>query len=83
MLCSHAVRTTVLIAACSSVLLLTGCSSSADMDKLRADIARAQQTADAANRKADQALSVANQANQTANDANQRLDRVFKKSMMK
>jgi uncharacterized lipoprotein YajG len=86
-----------LTAVCASALLLTGCASSSDLAKLRADVAHAQQTADqalqaanaaqasanSANQKADQALSAANQANQTANDTNQRLDRMFKNSMMK
>lgn len=95
----------------TSLLVLAGCASSGDVDKLRADVTRAQQTADqavkaaaaaqstadSASQKADQAMAAASQANQsakqadqtasqanqTANDANQRLDRMFKKTMMK
>ncbi|MDN0073448.1 Lpp/OprI family alanine-zipper lipoprotein [Crenobacter sp. SG2303] len=77
-------------AACASLLLLGGCATNSDLDKVRAQAVQAQQTADqanqaaaAANQKADQALNAANQANQTANDTNEKLNRMFKKSMMK
>lgn len=75
------VRVPALILLCASGLLLGGCAN----DQLRAEIQRAQQTAnqalqaaaaaqqsaDRANQKADQALTAANQATQTANQANQ------------
>ena len=90
MACSRSARAVLLTLACSSALLLAGCASNADMEKMRADIMRAQQTADQALRTANAAQSTAagasqkaDQADQMANDANQRLDRVFKKSMMK
>ncbi|WP_024302516.1 Lpp/OprI family alanine-zipper lipoprotein [Pseudogulbenkiania sp. MAI-1] len=108
----HPVRASLLASLLgASLLVLGGCASSGDVDKLRADVTRAQQTADQAmkaaaaaqatadqanqkadkamaatteaTQKADQANQTANQANQTANDANQRLDRMFKKTMMK
>jgi ElaB/YqjD/DUF883 family membrane-anchored ribosome-binding protein len=75
------VRMPALALLCAAGLMLTGCAN----DQLRADIQRAQQTAnqalqaaagaqqsaDRANQKADQALTAANQATQTANQANQ------------
>jgi hypothetical protein len=93
MLRSQSVRPVLLASvACASLLLLGGCASVSkeDLAKVQAQAAQAQQTADqanqsaaAANQKADQALSVANQANQTANATNEKLDRMFKKTMMK
>lgn len=86
----HPLRTSMLASLLgASVLVLAGCASSGDVDKLRAelraDVTRAQQTADqaakaaaaaqstadSAGQKADQAMAAASQANQAANQANQ------------
>ena len=67
-----------------------GCASTSDMDTLRAEVARANETAnqaaaDAASARKDAAAArvAAEEARDTAADTNEKLDRMFKKSMYK
>lgn len=90
MLRSVSVRTVMLPLAAGAALLLSGCASTGDLDKLRVQVEHAQQTADQALQTATAAQSTANsasqtadQAKQTADDTNQRIDQMFKKSMKK
>ncbi|RXZ44497.1 Lpp/OprI family alanine-zipper lipoprotein [Crenobacter cavernae] len=87
---SHARPLLLASAAGLSLLLLGGCASNGELEKVRAMAMQAQQSADqanqtanAANQKADRALNTSNQANQTATDTNEKLNRMFKKTMMK
>ena len=77
--------------------LATGCASTSDIDKLQeqidglksqvstasSDAAQAKQSAADAASKAAAAEAAANRAAQYAQDTNSKLDRMFKKSMMK
>ncbi len=77
--------------------LMTGCASTSDIDNLQAqidslktqissassDAATAQAAASEAAAKAAAAEAAANRAAQYAQDTNSKLDRMFKKSMMK
>jgi murein lipoprotein len=54
----------------TTALLLGGCAATGDMDKMKADIATAQSTADSAKTMATQALDTANKAMQMAEQAN-------------
>ena len=77
--------------------LATGCASTSDIDKLQeqidglksqvstasSDAAQAKQSAAEAASKAAAAEAAANRAAQYAQDTNSKLDRMFKKSMMK
>lgn len=77
--------------------LTTGCASNSDIDKLQLEIdglkdqistasddaAKAQSSASEAASKAASAESAANRAAKYAEDTNSKLDRMFKKSMMK
>ena len=77
--------------------LATGCASTSDIDKLQeqinglkgqvstasSDAAQAKQSAADAATKAAAAEAAANRAAQYAQDTNSKLDRMFKKSMMK
>ncbi|MTD32494.1 Lpp/OprI family alanine-zipper lipoprotein [Paludibacterium denitrificans] len=91
MLQSYITRKSLLASAtCAALLLVGGCASNGDLEKVRAMAMQAQQTADQANQtanmanqKADQAVNTANQANQTAAETNEKLNRMFKKTMMK
>lgn len=79
----------------SGLLILTlagaaGCASTSDMDMLRAEVAKANETAsqaaaDAASARKDAAAAraAAEEARDTATDTNEKLDRMFKKSMYK
>ncbi|MCB1676134.1 MAG: hypothetical protein KDI01_07575 [Halioglobus sp.] len=69
---------------------LAGCATTGDLDALRADIQKAQDTANqaasdaaGARRDAAAAKATAEQANDTANETAEKLDRMFKKSMNK
>ena len=77
-------------AAILSVVVLTGCAETsqlqADVDALRAQVntlSSQAAKADEANERSKTALETANRAEQTAEDTNSKLDRMFKKSMMK
>ncbi len=68
----------------------TGCATTSDLDALRADVAKANATAEqaaadaaAARRDAEAAKMAAESAAATAADTNAKLDQVFKKSMYK
>ena len=77
--------------------LATGCASTSDIDNLQeqinglkgqvstasSDAAQAKQAAEDAAAKAAAAEAAANRAAQYAQDTNSKLDRMFKKSMMK
>jgi hypothetical protein len=70
--------------------LLAGCATTGQLEQLQADVARAQETADAAqaaaaeaNRKAEAAMSAANAAQDAADDCSERCDRMMQKAMMK
>ena len=93
---SHAiVKTSTLIL--TAALALAGCASTSEMEKLRADVQRAQATADQAasdaasamakaekaESTANAALSAADQAEATSKDTEARIDRMFKKAMYK
>lgn len=69
---------------------LAGCASTSDMDALRAEVQKANETAsqaaaDAASAKQDAAAAraAAEEASDAAQDTNEKLDRMFKKSMYK
>jgi uncharacterized protein YceK len=66
----------ILLAGAASVLLLSGCATTSQLDEVRAQAVRAQQTADAASQKADA-------ANSCCRNNSEQLDRMFKKSMYK
>jgi murein lipoprotein len=81
----------------SAALMLGGCATTSEMDKLRADVqqansaaASAQQTADAAMKEAAAARAAAERAEKAAMDAkaaaeatDAKIDNMFKKSMQK
>lgn len=67
-----------------------GCASTSELDTLRAEVAKANETAsqaaaDAASAKKEAAAAraAAEEARDTATDTNEKLDRMFKKSMYK
>jgi murein lipoprotein len=76
---------------------LAGCASTGDLDKLRAEVERVNDTANSAKAQAadatrtaneakataDQALSTANDANATSAETQSKIDRMFKKAMYK
>ncbi|CBL47369.1 hypothetical protein HDN1F_37860 [gamma proteobacterium HdN1] len=76
---------------------LAGCASNSELSDVRAQIEQAQQTADralsaaeSAQQRADSAVSTANAASAkadaaqaTANQVDEKIDRMFKKTMMK
>lgn len=80
-----------------SLGLLAGCASTEQLTKMEADIAKAQETADAALKAAkeaqldaaaaqgtaDSALSTANSAQASADEANERINRMSEKAMAK
>ena len=66
--------------------IATGCANSqlqADVDELKAQMATVSAEAAEANERSKAAEATANRAEQTADDTNSRLNRMFKKSMMK
>lgn len=67
--------------------IATGCASTsqlqADVDALKAQMATVSAEAAEANARSKAAESSARSAEQTAQDTNSKLDRMFKKSMMK
>lgn len=74
----------------ASVTILAGCATTSDLEALRADVQRANETASraasdaaAAQRDAAAAKAAAEAARDTAQDTNEKLDRMFKKSMYK
>lgn len=69
---------------------LAGCATTSDLDSMRADVQKANDTAsqaaaDAADAKRDAAAarSAAEEARDTSQETNEKLDRMFKKSMYK
>ena len=90
-------RVLKVLAIASVIGIATGCASSSDIDKLQSEIdglkdqistassdaAKAQSSAAEAASKAASAESAANRAAKYAEDTNSKLDRMFKKSMMK
>jgi murein lipoprotein len=69
---------------------LAGCASTSDLDALRAEVEKANNTASraasdaaAAKRDAAAARTAAEQARDSAEETNEKLDRMFKKSMYK
>ena len=69
---------------------LAGCATTSDLDALRAEVEKANSTANqaaadaaAAKRDAAAAREAAEQARDSAQDTNEKLDRMFKKSMYK
>lgn len=90
-------RVLKVLAVTSVIGLATGCASNSDIDKLQseidglksqistasADAEKAQLSAAEAASKAASAESAANRAAKYAEDTNSKLDRMFKKSMMK
>ena len=73
-----------------SATILAGCATTSDLEALRADVQRANETASraasdaaAAQRDAAAAKAAAEAARDTAQDTNEKLDRMFKKSMYK
>lgn len=83
-------KSTLMASALAATVLLGGCASNSELAEVRAAAERAQQTADAANQKADQALQAAQtaDANATAamnkaNEVDEKVERMFKKGMMK
>ncbi|MDX2504418.1 MAG: Lpp/OprI family alanine-zipper lipoprotein [Gammaproteobacteria bacterium] len=67
--------------------LATGCANTSqlqtDVDELKAQMQAVSAEAAEANERSKAAEATANRAEQTADDTNSRLDRMFKKSMMK
>lgn len=90
-------KTVTLAAVIAGAALMTGCASTSDIDNLQSqidslnskissastDAAKAQAAASDAAAKAAAAEAAANRAAQYAQDTNSKLDRMFKKSMMK
>jgi outer membrane PBP1 activator LpoA protein len=60
----------------TAAIAFTGCASTSELDAVRADAAKAQQTAN-------EAMTKATQAQASADAANAKLDRVFKKASQK
>ena len=82
------------VALVTIVLFATGCANqsklqeevdtlSSQVNGLSAQVAKLNDTANEANQRSQEALNSARRAEQTAEDANSKLDRMFKKSMMK
>ncbi|MCP3850123.1 MAG: hypothetical protein GY694_07810 [Gammaproteobacteria bacterium] len=67
--------------------MATGCANTqqlqADIDALKAQMSTVSAEAAEANERSKAAEATANRAEQSADDANSKLDRMFKKSMMK
>jgi outer membrane murein-binding lipoprotein Lpp len=63
--------------------LLAGCATTEQLQKLEADVARAQETADAAMSKASAAMDAANAAQAAADECNERCSRMAEKAMAK
>lgn len=66
--------------------IATGCANSqlqTEVDELKAQMKAVSAEASEANERSKAAEATANRAEQTADDANSKLDRMFKKSMMK
>ncbi len=63
--------------------LATGCATNTQIDELKAQVQAASAEAAEANERSKAAEATANRAEQTANDTNSKLNRMFKKSMMK
>ena len=67
--------------------MATGCANTqqlqTDVDALKAQMKTVSAEAAEANERSKAAEATANRAEQTANDTNSKLDRMFKKSMMK
>jgi len=90
-------RKAIIAAAIITATGLAGCASNSELAEIRTLAEKAQQTADAAKMTADQALQTASAANsqsaaaaakadsaeQAANSANEKIDRMFKKTMLK
>ncbi len=67
-------------------VLASGCANTqlqSDVDQLKAQMKEVSAQAAEANERSKAAEATANRAEQTANDTNSKLDRMFKKSMMK
>lgn len=74
----------------ASMLVLTGCATTSDLNDVRAKAEQAQQSADEAKAMArdaktssDRAATEAAAARQAAEDTNRKLDEMFRRSMMK
>ncbi len=63
--------------------LMVGCASSSDLEAVRSEAQQAQATANQAKATADEALAVANEAKAMAMATEEKIDRMFKRSMMK
>jgi hypothetical protein len=63
-----------------SLGLVTGCATT---EQMKADIAKAQETADAAMAKANAAMDAANSAQASADECNERCSRMAEKAMAK
>jgi outer membrane murein-binding lipoprotein Lpp len=66
-----------------SLGLITGCATSEQLKQMEADIAKAQETADAAMGKANAAMDAANAAQASADECNERCSRMAEKAMAK
>lgn len=87
---ANSFKTAAASLALASFATLAGCASTSDLDALRSDVQRANETASraasdaaAAQRDAAAAKAAAEAARDTAQDTNEKLDRMFKKSMYK
>lgn len=83
-------RSAVAVLMLASLGGLAGCATTSDLDALRAEVEKANSTANqaaadaaAAKRDAAAARTAAEQARDSAQDTNEKLDRMFKKSMYK
>ncbi|MEJ2530346.1 MAG: Lpp/OprI family alanine-zipper lipoprotein [Halioglobus sp.] len=86
----HKLKTQITGLTLASLTILAGCASTSDLEALRADVQKANETASraasdaaAAQRDAAAAKDAAEAARDTAQDTNEKLDRMFKKSMYK
>lgn len=80
---NHCCNRRLLTALSISVLLLTGCASTSDLDAIRAMAEQAQQDASSAQQTATEARSIAEESMRMSQASDERLNRMFRRSMMK
>jgi outer membrane murein-binding lipoprotein Lpp len=87
-------RALVLAVTAGTFIVLTGCATTEDLsktradlqsqiDQLRSDVSSAKSDAAAANARSNEAVSIANEANNRSRDTAEKIDRMFKKTMQK
>lgn len=77
------IRLTRLLVAVSAISLVVGCASTSDLEAVRALAQQAQDDAQMAKGTASEALATANEAMALSRATDERINRMFKRSMLK